>query len=148
MQHEKWYEMSWREFEVFLEECIIKALSGTPWRLSAQRARAYVDADGGHKNLRLDFHVAERRQGGKSVVIDAKHYKTAYLRRHDADSVEEYRRKCRAAEAIIIVSPITNFSEDLIDYCFDELNIALLEANRSIVSNLRKVFIAIENGTY
>ncbi|MDP4537643.1 hypothetical protein Q3O60_15765 [Alkalimonas collagenimarina] len=148
MNKEQWYEMSWREFEVFLEGCIEQALAGTNWRLSAQRARSYVDANGGRKNLRLDFHVAERRQGGRSVVIDARHYKTAYLRRHDADAVDEYRRKCRAAEAIIITSPITCFSENLIDYCFEELGIALLEVNRNIVSNLRRVFYAIEHNTY
>ena len=148
MRHEQWHQMSWREFEKFLETCIENALDGTSWRLTAQRGRSYVDVDGGRKNLRLDFHIAERRQGGRSLVVDAKHYKTAYLRRHDADTVEDYRRRCRASEAIIIASPITNFTEDLVEYCFDELGIAVIEINRNIVSTIRKVFYAIEHNTY
>jgi hypothetical protein len=144
----QWQDVTWREFELYVEDCLTRALDESTWRVLPQRARSYKDNNGGENNFRLDFHVAERRQGGISVVVDAKHYKSSYLNKSDVIQVEQYRRSCRASEAIIVLSPITKFSDDLIDFCFDEVGMSLLVVNRNIVSNLRNVFIEIENGYY
>lgn len=143
-----WQDITWREFELYVEDCLTSALDDSDWRISSQRAREYIDKNGSINNFRLDFHIAERRQGGLSVVLDAKHYKTSYLNKVDVMQVEAYRKSCRASDAIIVVSPITRFSEDLVDFCFDEIGVSLLVANRNLVSNLRNIFFNIQNGSF
>ena len=52
----------------------------------------------------MDYHVAEKRQGGKHYVIDCKHYPKAILSRREVDDTLEYKRKSRASKAIILIS--------------------------------------------
>lgn len=109
-------DMSWRQFEQFVEDVVADAVDGMSWRVVAQRQKPYATPGGDTVNKRLDFHVAERRQGGKGVVIDAKHFKRSNFNRQQVDSTEEYRRLCRASLAVLAVSDVTYIPESVYDY--------------------------------
>ncbi len=126
--------LSWREFEVKVESAA-GTLNPRRWRVEPQAVRAY--ADGAVK--RLDISVAERRQGGRNFVIDAKHFRSSTLTKHEVDSTEDYRRRSRGSAALLVVSTVTVVPEPVIGYA-DRIGVELLAANRNLASNLRRWF--------
>ena len=129
-------EMSWRQFEMFVEDAIGRAVDEMRWRVIAQREKPYTTPGGDTVNKRLDLHIAERRQGGRSIVIDAKHYKKTDLNRQQIDSVEEYRRLCRASLGLLTVSEVTNIPRSVYDYIDKHSRIELMFVNGEFEENI------------
>jgi hypothetical protein len=129
-------ELTWREFEILVEDAFDAALDPDKWRIENQWERHYSNGD---TVKRMDVHVAERRQGGRGFVIDAKHFKKSKLKRREVDTTLEYKSLCRASKAIIIVSDVTIVS-DSAESCAEEMDVEILRANRNLRSNLERFF--------
>jgi len=136
--------MSWREFELLVEESVHFALNPNIWRIATQWNRQYYNRENPNNPIpaRMDIHIAERRQGGIGVVIDAKHFQIAPLNRNEIDTTENYRRRCRASKALIIASQSTIIPQSVANYSY-QLKVDLMQANRNLKSNLRKYFYDI-----
>ncbi len=72
-------ELTWREFERHCEDILFTCIDESKFRINVQYNRQYSDG----QNFRMDCHIAERRQGGKGLVIDFKHFPVAKLNRHE-----------------------------------------------------------------
>lgn len=112
--------MTPHEFEIFCDNLIRETLDPVRYRITHSYRKTYE----GQRSI-MDFHIAERRQGGCSYVIEAKHYTAASIQREDIDHVEEYRQKCKASMAIFLVSNVTTFSENMKQYAVN-LNMRIL----------------------
>ena len=63
-----------------------------------------------------DLTPAERRQGGKAIVLDAKHFTVTPLNRNEVDTTDEYRKRTRASHAVLAVSPVTKVPQSVHDH--------------------------------
>jgi len=59
---------------------------------------------------RYDIHIAQKRQGGKAVVLDAKHFKHP-LPSHEVQTTHEYKTGGRASACAIVASSKTVIPE-------------------------------------
>ena len=126
-------EMTWREFEIELENYFLQTIDQKEWRVEFQREVEYQ----GSINKRMDIHVARRRQGGEHYIIDAKHWRTP-LPPSEITSTEYYRHHSRASKpAIIVVSQTTTIppetykmANDCGAYIFRKIRPHLLNFNR------------------
>jgi len=135
--------LSWREFERIVEDVVHEAVDDASWRVATQPKRNYVKSGGETIGLRLDVHVAERRQGGKGVVIDAKHFKVTPLNRHEIDSAEEYRRRCRASHALLAVSGETKVPESVKKYIDNHSRVGIMRVDESFLEHLTSLLESI-----
>lgn len=94
--------MNWREFELECQYLIRNSLNPNEYRIETQYSRDYSG-----QNLRMDFHIAERRQGGKGYVIDCKHYQQGMIPAQEINSLLNYMNRCRASKGIILLSQDT-----------------------------------------
>ena len=132
-------EMTWREFEIHVENAFDQALDGDKWRIAKQWRRVYLNKEGGARSVRMDIHVAERRQGGFSFVIDAKHFKVSPLSINEIDSTLEYKRMCRASKDIIIASNVTYIPLKIEEYA-NKNGVILLRADSVLIFKLKGLF--------
>jgi hypothetical protein len=132
-------DLSWRQFETLVETAFNEALDPTRWRVAQQWRKQYGDREGNIISVRMDIHVAERRQGGCGFVVDAKHFRVNWLPPHEIDSTVNYKRLCRASRAIIIASDVTKIHENTAAYA-REKGVILFRANQKIRYNLRQLF--------
>ena len=63
----------------------------------------------------MDIHVAERRQGGRGFVFECKHYTTSNIQTKHVDQVLEYKCRCKATAAVLLISKITDKTGNLPD---------------------------------
>jgi len=135
------WDLSWREYEKFVEESVSRACNPDIWRIEKQWRRTYSDGI----NCRFDVHIAERRQGGIGIVIDAKHFKIADLNKNEIDTTIQYRKRSRSSSAIIILSPTTFCPDSVWRYAdsFDGLHV--MYGGRHLVRSLDALFREIEN---
>jgi hypothetical protein len=92
--------MKWRDFEKFCEDLIYKWFDENEWRIDFQRKRSYCDG----QNKILDCHIAERRRGGNSFVVDFKHFPTSKLPIKEIQTTLDYKKRCRASRAVLMIS--------------------------------------------
>lgn len=97
-------EMKWREFEKHCEELVKRCFPDDKYRICCGEKRIY--ADGVAKIM--DISIAERKQGGRHYVVDCKHFPIAVLNENEIQTTLEYKRRSRAAKAIILVSGESN----------------------------------------
>ena len=121
---------TWKDFEDSCESLINKAFSKRKYRIEKQRRVTY--ADGSLKIM--DYHVAEKRQGGNHYVIDCKHYPKETLRKREVDSTLEYKRKSKASKAIILISRESKIGDGFFEYAKE--NGVLVKKVRTPDSNL------------
>ena len=107
---------TWKEFENSCESLINKAFPKRNYRIEKQKRTTY--SDGSLKIM--DYHVAEKRQGGKHYVIDCKHYPKAILSRREVDDTLEYKRRSKASKAVILISQESNIGEGFFQYAKEQ----------------------------
>ena len=100
-------DLTWRQFEILCESLIRESLDPQKWRIASQRRRQYADGE----TKIMDFHIAERRQGGRGIVIDCKHFPKAPLNENEIRTTVDYKRRSRASKAIILISSESNYDE-------------------------------------
>ena len=103
--------MSWKEFELYCDDLLRKSLKLSKYRVKYQHRGEYNG-----RSKKMDFHIAQIRQGGKGFVVDCKHYPKAKLPRRQIDKTIEYQRDCRASAAIILLSSVSNCPKSVKDY--------------------------------
>lgn len=98
--------MNWGEFEILCRGLINESIDERSYRTISQYCRQYNQG----QNYRMDFHIAERRQGGRGYVIDCKHYVKNEIPAAEVDSVLEYMTACKASKGFILLSQDTRRS--------------------------------------
>src|SRR5262249_31846072 len=107
---------TWHQFEQFVIEQTKFTLDQTQWRIASQWRRKYLQKDGEPIELRMDVHIAERRQGGRGIVLDAKHFTKVPLNKNEINTTERYRKSTKASLGIVVVSPVTNVPSSVVAY--------------------------------
>lgn len=102
----------WKEFELFCIDVLERSIDPKKWRIKYQHSRKYSDG----LNKSVDFHIAERRQGGNSIVVDCKHFITAAINRNEINTTLDYKRRCRASKAIMLISSVSKISDNILSY--------------------------------
>ena len=87
----------------------------------------------------MDIHVAERRVGGRAVVVDAKHFKVAHLNRNEVETTFDYKRRSRAAATLIVVSGSTVVPDSVQAYA-DGLGVDIIEADDEFEYSIESYF--------
>lgn len=129
------YALTWHQFEKLVIKSVIAALDPDLWRVRPQHGRVYNN----YGNKKMDLHIAERRQGGRGYVIDAKHFKDSALTRNEVNTTLDYKKACRASQAIIIASNASWIPVNVEDYA-SQNGVILMAANRNLRSNVAKMF--------
>ena len=99
----KWHEekkMTPGEFEQVCVDLVERCFPNDSYRIAFHPRRTYKD---GVTKI-MDIEIAERKQGGKSYVIDCKHFQVVALNEHEIDSTLEYKRRSKASAAIMLIS--------------------------------------------
>ena len=121
----------WREFEVRVEDAC-KSMNDSLVRVAPQKATNL-----GGEDKRYDIHIAERRQGGKSVVLDAKHF-SKDLPKHEVETTLAYKTGGRASGVAVIISASTpGVSRTARDFA-DKNGVVIIQDNRNLASNIKK----------
>lgn len=132
--------MTWREFEKICEDLIHKSLDPEKWRIQYQRKKKYKD---GATKI-MDIHIAERRQGGRCIVVDCKHFPKAKLNRHEIESVLDYKKRSKASIAIMMISKDSRYDESFLAMA-EEYGIKTLIVDpydqKGLFSFFRKIFL-------
>eukprot|EP00045_Choanoeca_perplexa_P022810 m.10942 g.10942 ORF g.10942 m.10942 type:complete len:133 (+) comp9719_c0_seq1:65-463(+) len=123
-------EQTWREFERRVEAACSK-LNDELVRVAAQKPAVHCGL-----NKRYDIHIAERRQGGKSVVLDAKHFTTP-LPKHEINTTLKYKTDGRASGVAVIVSATTTVLPAVHEHAAAS-KVAIITDNRNLASNIKK----------
>ncbi len=127
-------QLSWRHFEQLVERAVTEALDPQVWRVATQWERRYRDG----QLKRMDLHVAERRRGGRSVVIDAKHF-TRPLPKHEIDTTLDYKKRARASLAVLIVSSTTTIPKATQTYA-DKHKVIIIKLNNQSKKHIKSIF--------
>ncbi len=131
-------DQTWHQFECKVVEETIAALEPLGLRVKHQHGGAYRSPDGG-RVLYVDIHVAEPRQGGRGLVIDAKHFTVAPLNRNELESAEDYRRQMRAGLAIVATSSTTVIPAS-VERCADAMDrLLILPVDRGYARALKRI---------
>ena len=123
-------EQSWRDFERRVEAACSK-LNNDLVRVAAQKPVVH-----GGVNKRYDIHIAERRQGGKGIVLDAKHFANP-LPTHEIQTTLAYKVGGRASGVAVIVSATTTVSPAAQAHAAAN-QVTIIQDNRNLASNIRK----------
>ena len=116
--------MTWQEFEQYCEDLIRESLDPERYRICPQYRGEY----GGVVKV-MDFHIAERRQGGRHFVVDCKHFQVAPLNRGEIETTRQYQRLCRANPgSIILVSSVTNCPESVRRHA-EDMGVEIIEVD-------------------
>ena len=132
--------MSPREFEEYCENLIRESLDMNLYNLKYQRRKVYPSIG----LTIMDFYISEKRQGGRSWVIECKHYQTAVLGQAQLRRAEEYRKRSKSSGAIMLISKGSN-QTNIFQNQADELGIPVIEVDigwKSKVHLLRKFLVA------
>jgi hypothetical protein len=100
-------------------------------RVKPQQKRTYADGE----TKIMDFHIAEKRQGGKHYVIDCKHFPKADLSNHEIDTTLEYKDRSRASKAFVLLSDVSNCPPSVDRYAKSK-GVKILRVDRSFSSRL------------
>ena len=106
--------MKWREFERYCEDLITESLDPDRYRITPQYIGEYAGII-----KRMDFHIAEKRRGGRAYVVDCKHFQVNPLPRGEIETTREYQRLCKASSSIILVSSVSDCPESFLEYAHD-----------------------------
>ena len=139
---ERGIDMEWPEFEERCEELVRRCLPNDKYRIISQYSRVFSDGE----RRRMDFHIAERKQGGKHYVVDCKHFTKAYLNENEIRTTLNYKRKCRASKAIILVSKSSNCPQSFINSAQRQgvLVLKVSTTNSVIVNRMKDFFFEID----
>ena len=104
------------QFQRSVAERSQSALNPSEWRVRSPGRKKYLKPGREPVVLCPDLHIAERRQGGKAIVLDAKDFKHTPLNRNEVDTTDEYRKRTRASHAVLAVSPDTKVPQSVHDH--------------------------------
>lgn len=127
-------ELTWKEFEDHCEEILFSCVDQRNFRINIQHSRQYSDGN----NYRMDCHIAEKRVGGKGLVVDFKHFPIAKLNRNEILTTENYRKMCKASAAVIMYSYQSNFTKDFFDVA-KRYNIYTYQVDFSRISKVKGI---------
>ena len=135
-------EMTWREFEQRCEGLTSRCFPKKKYRVECNQPRTYADG----MTKRMDISVAERRQGGKHFVIDCKHFPIAELNENEIQTTLDYKRRSRAAKAIILVSKSSNCPSRFMASARRQgvLVLTVSTSNSGLVNAIRDFFFAVD----
>ena len=102
------YKAEWKIFEVEVERAVTSAVGNMTHPNGAPKFRVAFQLSTTHQGAvkRYDVHVAQCRQGGKAVVLDAKHFRNP-LPSHEVQTTYKYKTGGRASACAIVASPST-----------------------------------------
>ena len=83
--------MTWREFERYCEDLITESLDPDRYRITPQYEGEY-----GGVIKRMDFHIAEKRRGGKSLRCRLQTFQKSSVPIREIETTREYQRLCKA----------------------------------------------------
>ena len=107
--------MTWREFEQYCEDLITESLDPDRYRITPQYEGEY-----GGLIKRMDFHIAEKRRGGRAYVVDCKHFQKSSVPIKEIETTREYQRLCKAnPRSIVLVSSVSECPESFLRYAED-----------------------------
>ena len=134
--------MTWREFEQRCEDLTSRCFPNEKYRVEYNQPRTYADG----MTKRMDISVAERRQGGKHFVIDCKHFPIAELNENEIRTTLDYKRRSRAAKAIILVSKSSNCPSRFMASARRQgvLVLTVSTSNSNLVNAIRDFFFAVD----
>jgi hypothetical protein len=128
-------EAEWHKFERFCFALINESINPSIWRVKYQH-RIYPD----DRSKRVDFHIAELRQGGNGYVVDCKHFPRAIMSTNEIYTTLEYKKICRASGAIILVSSATRrFTNDFFSVA-EQHNVKVVPVNIETIGKIRIFF--------
>jgi hypothetical protein len=139
---------TWHQFEQFVIEQTKLTLDQTRWRVASQWGRKYLQKDGETIGLRMDVHIAERRQGGRGIVLDAKHFTKVPLNKNEINTTEHYRRSTRSSLGIVVVSPATCVPSSVVAYARELGRIVIVPADQSLPNTLIKLVETVSAGIW
>lgn len=99
-------EQDWRQFENRCLDLIKRSLPDSQFRLESSRQLK-------SSKKSMDIHCAERRPGGRGFVFECKHYTASKIQTRHVDQVLEYKRRCRATAAVLLISKTTEKAGNL-----------------------------------
>ena len=136
---ESQYKSEWRQFEVNVEEVVAYALQPLTHRSGQPKFRASFQKAVVHNGIpkRYDIHIAQRRQGGKAVVLDAKHFKHP-LPSHEVQTTHQYKTGGRASACAIVASSTTVIPEATRKTA-EKLGVVLIQGNGTGQDLMEKV---------
>jgi len=115
--------LTWKEYEILCISILEEMLDDSEYRVEYQKRVA-------GSRRRIDISVAERRQGGRNFVFDAKHFPIADLSKNEIDSTEAYRRDVRGSQAVILLPEYANVPQSVSNYAYEcGVSIVVLWAN-------------------
>ncbi|KEZ76597.1 hypothetical protein [Salinisphaera hydrothermalis] len=137
-RHPDHIDHTWHQFQCAVVDQTIDTLEPLGWRVKAGHGGTYQSV-GGAEVRYVDIHVAEPRRGGLGFVIDAKHFKVAPLNRHELDSTDDYRRRMRAALAIVATSSTTSIPRSVWDQAAQMDRLLIMPVDRAYPRTLKKI---------
>ncbi len=123
-------EQTWREFEKRVEQAC-STMDDKLVRVAAQKPTIHGGVD-----KRYDIHIAERKQGGHAVVLDAKHFSHP-LPKHEIETTLAYKTGGKASGVAVIISSTTTVSPAAAEFAASN-NVAIIQDNHHLPSNIRK----------
>ena len=96
----------WKKFEIYCEKFLRAVFDERKWKIDSQVAKEYK---GGITKI-IDIHVRQSRQGGNSLIFDAKYYLKSDLPKKAVKDTYEYKKKSRASAAYILCPQETKIS--------------------------------------
>ena len=100
-------------------------------RVAAQKPTTHGGVD-----KRYDVHIAERRQGGYSVVLDAKRFSQP-LPKHEIETTPAYTTGGKASGVAVMISSTTTVSAAAAEFAAAN-DVAIIQDNHHLPSNIRK----------
>jgi hypothetical protein len=124
-------EMTWGQFQRYVQDSTKAAVDTTGWRFASN----WRCTDG----RCVDVHLAERRRGGRGIVLDAKHFRSGPLTKHEVDTTVAYRKQTRASCAVLAVSSISEVPQSVVSYIEQVGGVELLVVGENFAERLQKI---------
>ena len=96
----------WKKFEIYCEKFLKAAFDENKWKINSQVKREYK----GGITKKIDIHVRQSRQGGNSLIFDAKYYLKSDLPKKAVEDTYEYKDLSTASAAFILCPRETKIS--------------------------------------
>lgn len=136
-------EMTWKQFEKYCEDLIQRCFpDDKKYRVKPQKEVTYRDG----VTKRMDISIAERRPGGRHYVVDCKHFPTAILNENEIQTTLEYKKRSKAAKAIILISGQSNCPDRFLRSAKRQ-GVPVIRVNVtdwSLVNRIREIFFNTE----
>jgi hypothetical protein len=129
-------QSDWCKHEKRVEKKVEEAFPDHRFRVAVQPTREYGDGEE-RRTMRMDIEVAERRQGGRHYVFDAKDF-NGPLPASEIRTTEEYKTRSRASGSAVVTGTQTTIPPKTAEVA-EEQHVAIVQDNRNLASNLQKV---------